>query len=142
MPKPIWPRPMNPTERRAVDMRWPPFRARGSAACSAHHSTTVRAAGASYNCRGTTGEVPPKASRADMEITTAFPIVRHPAPGARTPVLVSVPHYGTLPPPDITRDDYSEPWFETFPYGFADTFAADLYRDLHEHGATLLATPF
>ena len=72
----------------------------------------------------------------------SFPIVRHPAPGSRTPVLVSVPHYGTQPLPHITRDDYSEPWFETFAYGFADTFAADLYRDLHEHGATVLATPF
>jgi N-formylglutamate amidohydrolase len=71
-----------------------------------------------------------------------FPIVRHPAPGVRTPVLVSVPHYGTQPLPHITRDDYSEPWFETFAYGFADTFASDLYRDLHEHGATFLATPF
>jgi hypothetical protein len=43
-----------------------------------------------------------------------FPIVRHPAAGARIPVLVSVPHYGTQPLPHITRDDYSEPWFETF----------------------------
>ena len=71
-----------------------------------------------------------------------FPIVRHPVPGTRTPVLVSVPHYGTQPLPHITRDDYSEPWFETFAYGFADTFVGDLYSDLHEHGATVLATPF
>ena len=71
-----------------------------------------------------------------------FPIVRHPAAGTRTPVLVSVPHYGTQPLPHITRDDYCEPWFETFAYGFADTFASDLYGDLHEHGATVLATPF
>ena len=72
----------------------------------------------------------------------SFPIVRHPVPGTRTPVLVSVPHYGTQPLPHITRDDYSEPWFETFAYGFADTFVGDLYSDLHEHGATVLATPF
>jgi len=72
----------------------------------------------------------------------AFPIVRRPAPGKRTPVLVSVPHYGTQPLPHITRDDYGEPHFETFAYGFADTFASDLYADLHEHGATVLATPF
>jgi N-formylglutamate deformylase len=72
----------------------------------------------------------------------SFPIVRHPEASLRTPVLVSVPHYGTLPLPHITRDDYSEPWFETFAYGFADTFACDLYDDLHEHGATFLATPF
>jgi N-formylglutamate amidohydrolase len=58
------------------------------------------------------------------------------------PVLVSVPHYGTQPLPHITRQDYGEPWFETFAYGFADTFAGDLYGDLHEQGATVLATPF
>ena len=57
-------------------------------------------------------------------------------------MLVSVPHYGTQPLPHITRDDYREPWFETFAYGFADTFVGDLYGDLHEHGATVLATPF
>lgn len=56
--------------------------------------------------------------------------------------MVSVPHYGTEPLPHVTRDDYREPWFETFAYGFADTFASDLYGDLHEHGATVLATPF
>jgi N-formylglutamate amidohydrolase len=72
----------------------------------------------------------------------SFPIVRHPAPEKRTPVLVSVPHYGTQPLPHITRDDYREPWFETFAYGFADTFVGDLYADLDEHGATVLATPF
>jgi N-formylglutamate deformylase len=72
----------------------------------------------------------------------SFPIVRHPSPGKGNPVLVSVPHYGTEPLPHITRDDYSEPWFETFAYGFADTFVGDLYGELHEHGATVLATPF
>src|SRR4029434_7076005 len=71
-----------------------------------------------------------------------FPIIRSPSPGTRTPVLVSVPHYGTQPLPHITRDDYGEPHFETFAYGFADTFVGDLYADLHEHGATVLATPF
>jgi N-formylglutamate deformylase len=75
-------------------------------------------------------------------MAAAFPIVRRPAAGTRTPVLVSVPHYGTQPLPHVTRDDYSEPWFETFAYGFADTFVGDLYGDLHEHGATVLATPF
>jgi N-formylglutamate amidohydrolase len=57
-------------------------------------------------------------------------------------VVVSVPHYGTQPLPHISRDDYREPWFETFAYGFADAFAGDLYGDLHAHGATILATPF
>lgn len=72
----------------------------------------------------------------------AFPIVRHPEPGRRTPVLVSVPHYGTRPLPHVTSVDYREPSFETFAYGFADTFVGDLYADLHEQGATVLATPF
>src|SRR5438552_19121271 len=70
-----------------------------------------------------------------------FPIVRHTPPGTRTPILVSVPHYGTEPLPHITRDDYREPPVEPFAYGFADTFVADLYADLHEHGATVVATP-
>ena len=72
----------------------------------------------------------------------AFPIIRHPSESRRIPILVSVPHYGTQPLPHVTREDYSEPWFETFAYGFADTFASDVYSDLHEHGATVLATPF
>src|SRR2546428_3335767 len=72
----------------------------------------------------------------------SFPIVRHPSPEKRNPVLVSVPHYGTEPLPHIPRDDSSEPWFETFAYGSADPFVGDLYSDLHEHGATVLATPF
>jgi N-formylglutamate amidohydrolase len=84
----------------------------------------------------------PPGHRIVVVVDGAFPIVRHPAPGQSTPVLVSVPHFGTHPPPHITRDDYSEPWFETFAYGFADTFVGDLYADLHEHGATVLATPF
>jgi N-formylglutamate amidohydrolase len=71
-----------------------------------------------------------------------FPIIRHPAPGPSRPIVVSVPHYGTQPLPHVTRDDYAEPRFETFAYGFADTFAGDVYGDLHEHGATVLATPF
>ncbi len=72
-----------------------------------------------------------------MEVPEAFPIVRHPAPGARAPILVSVPHYGTQPLPHIGK-----PRFETFACGFADTFAGDLYGDLHEQGATVIATPY
>ena len=75
-------------------------------------------------------------------MSRSFPIVRRPHPGQRVPVVVSVPHYGTEPLPHITADDYCEPRFETFCYGFADTFVGDLYGDLHEHGATVLATPF
>ena len=75
-------------------------------------------------------------------MTDSYPIVRRPMPGARAPILVSVPHYGTRALPHITREHYGEPWFETFAYGFADTFASDVYGDLHEHGATVLATPF
>jgi len=70
-----------------------------------------------------------------------FPIVRHPAPGRRAPIVVSVPHYGTEPLPQTTAADYREPSFATFAYGFADAFAGDLYGALHEHGATVLATP-
>jgi N-formylglutamate deformylase len=71
-----------------------------------------------------------------------FPIIKRPPPEAQSPVLVSIPHYGTQPLPHITAADYTEPWFETFAYGFADTFVGDVYADLHEQGATVLATPF
>ena len=71
-----------------------------------------------------------------------FLIVRRPATGLCAPVLVSVPHYGTRPLPHLTGADYREPRFETFAYGFADTFAADLYADLDAHGATVVAAPF
>ena len=71
----------------------------------------------------------------------SFPIVRQPTPGARAPIVVSVPHYGTEALPQVTREDYCEPRFETFAYGFADTFACDLYGDLHADGATVVATP-
>jgi N-formylglutamate deformylase len=57
------------------------------------------------------------------------------------PILVSIPHYGTEALPQIVDEDYSEPWFRTFAYGFADTFAGDLYSDLYQHGVTVLATP-
>src|SRR5262245_41346841 len=71
----------------------------------------------------------------------SFPIVRRPAPDRRAAIVVSVPHYGTEPLPRITPTDYREPSFATFAYGFADTFASDLYGGLHEQGATVLATP-
>lgn len=71
-----------------------------------------------------------------------FPIIRHPAEAQRKPVLVSIPHYGTHALPHINEDDYFEPWFSTFTYGFADTFVGDIYADLHQQGATVLATPF
>jgi N-formylglutamate amidohydrolase len=83
-----------------------------------------------------------RAARRSEGMESAFPIVRRPARDARSPVLVSVPHYGTQPLPHITPEDYCEPRFETFCYGFADTFVGDLYGDLHEHGATVVATPF
>jgi formiminoglutamase len=75
-------------------------------------------------------------------MSLTFPIIKHSTAAERLPVLVSIPHYGTSPLPHITADDYSEPWFSTFAYGFADTFVADLYGDLHHQGATILATPF
>jgi N-formylglutamate deformylase len=75
-------------------------------------------------------------------MTPPFPIIRHPDDANHQPILVSIPHYGTEPLPHIAEDDYTEPWFTTFAYGFADTFVGDLYGDLHEEGATVLATPF
>jgi N-formylglutamate amidohydrolase len=72
----------------------------------------------------------------------SFPIIKYPVADQGAPILVSIPHYGVHPLPHITPADYCEPWFTTFPYGFADTFVGELYADLHEQGATVLATPF
>jgi N-formylglutamate amidohydrolase len=75
-------------------------------------------------------------------MTQGFPIIKYSSSKTPTPILISIPHYGTEALPHITRADYTESWFETFAYGFADTFAGELYADLHTHGATILATPF
>ena len=75
-------------------------------------------------------------------MTSGTLILKRPRRGlAPLPILVSIPHYGTEALPQIADEDYSEPWFRTFAYGFADTFAGDLYSDLYEHGVTVLATP-
>jgi formiminoglutamase len=72
---------------------------------------------------------------------STFPIIKTPTTATQLPILVSIPHYGTEALPHLTEADYSEPWYSTFAYGFADAFAGDLYGDLHEQGATVLATP-
>ena len=75
-------------------------------------------------------------------MTSGTLILKRPRSGlAPLPILVSIPHYGTEALPHIRDEDYSEPWFRTFAYGFADTFVGDLYSDLYQHGATVLATP-
>ncbi len=61
---------------------------------------------------------------------------------AHLPVLVCIPHFGTQALPGITEADYAERAYATFPYGFADAFAAELYGTLASTGATLLAFPF
>ena len=56
--------------------------------------------------------------------------------------MVSIPHYGSDPIPGVTRSDYSDPTHATFPNGYTDMFAAEVYGGLHEAGATVLATPY
>lgn len=68
--------------------------------------------------------------------------IRRPTGEPRLPVLVSIPHYGTRALPGITADDYADPAYVTFAFGFADAFAADLYGAMHSTGATLLAFPY
>ena len=58
------------------------------------------------------------------------------------PVVVSVPHYGIDPLPGVTPDHYRKPDYDTFPRGYTDAFAADVYGDLHHCGASLVATPY
>jgi N-formylglutamate amidohydrolase len=71
-----------------------------------------------------------------------FPIVREPAPDRREPLVISIPHFGTEAIPGIAASSYADPAFATFPHGYTDTFAADVYGALDEVGATVLATPY
>ncbi len=75
-------------------------------------------------------------------MTSSALILKRPRSGLEPlPILASIPHYGTQALPHIVDEDYAEPWFRTFAYGFADTFVGDLYSDLHQYGVTVLATP-
>lgn len=75
-------------------------------------------------------------------MSQCFPIIRRPAEGAQLPVVVSIPHYGTCALPGIRPQDYADESYVTWPYGYADTFAADLYGNMHELGVWLIATPY
>lgn len=71
-----------------------------------------------------------------------FPLVGRPDPDKARPVVVSIPHFGTEPLPDVRPEDYSDPDFAHLPRGYADAFAADVYGRAHESGATVVATPY
>ena len=71
-----------------------------------------------------------------------IPIVKHPLAVSERPVIASIPHFGTEPIPNIKPHDYSDPEFTHWPWGYADTFAADVYGKTNEYGAFLIATPY
>lgn len=71
-----------------------------------------------------------------------FPIIRRAPKEHRVPVVVSVPHFGVDPLPGIMPNHYREPGYATFPRGYTDAFAAEVYGDLHQAGASLVATPY
>ncbi len=71
-----------------------------------------------------------------------IPIVKRPDTTSEKPVVVSIPHYGTEPIPEMGPDDYSEPDFVHLPWGYADTFSADVYGDADAYGAFVVATPY
>ena len=71
-----------------------------------------------------------------------FPIIRRAPKEQRVPVVVSVPHFGIEPLPGIRAEHYREPGYDTFPRGYTDAFAAEVYGDLHHAGANLVATPY
>lgn len=56
--------------------------------------------------------------------------------------MVSVPHYGVSPLPDTRISDYADPGYHSFPRGYTDRFAAEIYGELDRLGATMLATPY
>ena len=57
-------------------------------------------------------------------------------------MVVSVPHFGIEPLPGVRADHYREPGYVTFPRGYTDAFAAEVYGELHHAGASLVATPY
>ena len=57
-------------------------------------------------------------------------------------MVVSVPHFGIEPLPGVRANHYREPGYTTFPRGYTDAFAADVYGELHHSGASLVATPY
>ena len=71
-----------------------------------------------------------------------FPIIGRAPKERRVPVVVSVPHFGIEPLPGIVANHYREPGYATFPRGYTDAFAAEVYGDLHHAGASLVATPY
>ena len=71
-----------------------------------------------------------------------FPIIRRAPKERRVPVVVSVPHFGIEPLPGVRADHYREPGYVTFPRGYTDAFAAEIYGELHHAGASLVATPY
>ena len=71
-----------------------------------------------------------------------FPIIRRAPKERRAPVVVSVPHFGIEPLPGVRAEHYREPGYDTFPRGYTDAFAAEVYGDLHHAGASLVATPY
>jgi len=71
-----------------------------------------------------------------------FPIIRRAPKESRVPVVVSVPHFGIEPLPGVRTEHYREPGYDTFPRGYTDAFASEVYGDLHHAGASLVATPY
>jgi N-formylglutamate deformylase len=71
-----------------------------------------------------------------------FPIVRRPSDVDVRPVLVSIPHYGMSPVPGVDVTDYADPSYVSFPLGYTDRYASDIYGDCERFGATVLATPY
>ena len=70
-----------------------------------------------------------------------FPLTRM-ATSTPSRVIVSIPHFGTDELPGEDRVDYTSERFATFPLGYTDAFAAEIYGNLHQYGADVIATPF
>lgn len=72
----------------------------------------------------------------------SFPIVRQPSHERRLPVLVSIPHYGTQRIAGVCDVDFADAAYRQFPRSYSDAFAREIYGDLNQVGATVLATPY
>jgi len=77
-----------------------------------------------------------------LVIEQNIPIIKQPDKTSERPVVVSIPHYGTEPIPGINFSDYSDPDFIHMPWGYADTFSAEVYGNADAFGAFVVATPY
>ena len=55
---------------------------------------------------------------------------------------MSIPHSGIESLPGVRESDFAQPSYVTFPWGYSDLFARNVYADAANHGVSVVATPY